>query len=286
MKLALLGATGQVGREIAAIARADGVDIATLSRGDADLLVPGAAAAAIMRLRPSIIINAAAWTAVDKAESEPDRAFRVNASAVAEIAAAAAETGARLIHLSTDYVFAGDADRPLAEDAPVGPLNVYGASKLEGERLALAADPGCVILRTSWVYAPHGQNFVRTMLRLSQTRSDAQIVSDQIGGPTPAASIAAAALAVAARRGGAVGIFHFQGAPAASWAEFAAAVFAAAGRRVEIRRITSAEFPSAARRPLRAILDCSRIKREYGIEQPDWRVDLPSTVARLIAAGA
>lgn len=281
MKIALTGSTGQVGLETIAAARGD-VAILPLARADADLMTPGAAAEAIRRLRPDAVINAGAWTAVDKAESERDAAFRVNADAVGEMAAAARSVGARFIHLSTDYVYSGDGVSPLDETAPVDPQNVYGASKLKGEMLARAADPDCVVIRTSWVFSAHGSNFVKTMLRLSETRAEVSVVDDQRGGPTPASSIARACLAVAARRDGPAGLYHFQGAPAASWADFAAVVFAAAGRATAVRRIETAAFPTPTKRPLFTVLNCSKILADYGLEQPDWRAEAES-VARLLA---
>lgn len=283
MKIALFGADGQVGREtIAAATRFPAHDIVPLRRDAADLAAPGAAADALLELKPGAVINAAAWTAVDKAETETGAARRINALAVGEIAAACKEIGARLIHLSTDYVFSGDqAPAPLDENARPNPVNVYGATKLQGEGLARDANPDTVILRTSWVYSTHGANFVKTMLRLSQSRSEIDVVADQIGGPTPASAIAAACLAIADRRDGPPGLYHFQGAPAASWADFAAAIFAAGGRDAKVNPIATSQYPTPAKRPLFTVLNCSKIGKDYGLEQPDWRVDLALTVMRL-----
>jgi dTDP-4-dehydrorhamnose reductase len=241
----------------------------------------GAGARFVAEARPEVVINAAAWTAVDKAETEIEAARRLNALAPAELAVAAAGAGARFIHLSTDYVFDGAAAGALDETAPPAPLNVYGATKLEGERLVLAALPAAVVIRTSWVYAAHGANFVRTMLRLAQTRGEVSVVADQVGGPTPAAAIAEACLAVAARRDGPGGIYHFQGAPPASWADFAEAIFAAAGAPVRVNRIPTRDYKTPAARPLRTVLDCGKILRDYGVRQPDWRSGLADIVGRL-----
>ncbi len=244
-------------------------------------MIPGAAAAAIRARRPDIIINAAAYTAVDRAESDAQTAFRINAQAVGEIAEAARETGARLVHLSTDYVFPGDGEAPLGENAPVAPVNVYGASKLDGEVLALKAAPGAIILRTSWVFSPYGSNFLKTMLRLSETRTALDIVADQWGGPTSAAAIAEACLAIARAETPAAGVFHFQGAPAATWAGFAEEIFRVAGVSVNVRKIDTDAYPTAARRPKFTVLNCSKILAAYGLSQPDWRADIASAISRL-----
>lgn len=281
MHILLFGASGQVGRETVDAARRRGARLTALSRAEADISIPGAGAAAVMRLQPDAVINAAAWTAVDKAESEQRAARRLNAEAPAELAAAARTAGARLIHLSTDYVFDGEASAPLDERSPTRPLNVYGATKLEGERAVLAADPGAVVVRTSWVYAAHGANFVKTMLRLSATNAELSVVGDQTGGPTPASAIAEACLDIALRRDGPGGLYHFQGAPPASWADFAEAVFAAAGKTVKVTKILTRDYKTPASRPLYSVLNCAKIRRDYGILQPDWRADLAETVRRL-----
>lgn len=280
MRIVVFGADGQVGREIAAAGTAH--DIVLLRRADADLAVPGAARAVIELTQPDAVINAAAWTAVDKAEAERDGAIRVNAAAVGEIASVCAAVGARLVHISTDYVFSGsDGVAPLSEMTATGPLNVYGLSKLEGEQLALASGAEAVILRTSWVYSVHGANFVKTMLRLAETRKEISVVDDQIGGPTPASAIAAACLEIAGRKGGPTGLYHFQGAPPASWAEFARAIFGAGRRNTFVKGIPTADYPTPARRPLKTVLDCAKIRRDFGIEQPDWRADIEATVRAL-----
>lgn len=283
MKIVLFGADGQVGRETVQGAKnLTGIILAPLRRSGADLAEPDAAAAAIRRLSPDAVINAAAWTAVDKAETEADAAHRINALAVGEIAGACRDVGARLIHISTDYVFSGDpTPAPLAENTPTHPINAYGASKLHGEELALGANPDTVVLRTSWVYSTHGGNFAQTMLRLSETRDEIDVVADQIGGPTPASAIAAACLVLAARKHGPAGVYHFQGAPAASWADFAEAIFAAGRRRTKVNRIPTSRYPTPAKRPLYTVLNCSKIHRDYGLEQPDWRSDLALTIGRL-----
>lgn len=282
MRILLFGPSGQVGRETVEAAARRGVELVALSRTQADLFTPGAGAAAIAAARPQAVINAAAWTAVDKAESEPDGARRLNAEAPAELASACARAGARLIHLSTDYVFDGNAAGPLDERAPTAPLNVYGATKLAGERAVLAADPASVVIRTSWVYAAHGTNFVRTMLRLAETKPELSIVSDQIGGPTPASAIAEACLDIALREDGPGGLYHFQGAPPVSWAAFAAAIFAAAGKAVTVNAILTRDYKTPAQRPLLTVLNCAKILADYGVRQPDWRAGLAGVAGRLL----
>ncbi|MEL7485681.1 MAG: dTDP-4-dehydrorhamnose reductase [Pseudomonadota bacterium] len=281
MSILLFGAHGQVGRSLAAM---DGARIKSAVRADADLAVSGAAARLIERTAPAAVINAAAYTKVDAAEDDRAAAHRINAEAVGEIAAAAASIGAAFVHLSTDYVFDGAAATPINETAPTAPLNVYGETKRAGEIAALNAHPDCVILRTSWVYSPYGSNFVKTMLRLSETRDTLNVVGDQIGGPTPARAIAAAALAIAdAKCDGAsgAGVYHFQGAPAASWADFAEAIFVAANAGTRVDPIPTADYPTPAARPLYTVLDCSRLLTDFGVSQPDWRTDLVETVAAL-----
>lgn len=281
MPILLFGASGQVGRETIDAAKRRGVALHALTRAQADLSAPGAAADAVMRMKPAAIINAAAWTAVDKAETDIAAARRLNAEAPAELAAAAARAGARLIHLSTDYVFDGRAAGPLDESAPTGPLNVYGLTKLEGEGAVAEAHRGAVIVRTSWVYAAHGSNFVRTMLRLAQSRAELSVVADQLGGPTPAAAIAEACLDIALKKDGPGGVYHFQGAPPASWADFAEAIFAAAGKAVSVKKIPTRDYPTPAARPLRTVLNCAKIFKDYGVRQPDWRSGLAEVVGRL-----
>ncbi|MEZ5920264.1 MAG: dTDP-4-dehydrorhamnose reductase [Parvularculaceae bacterium] len=281
MRILLFGPNGQVGREIRAIAGRH--ELHALAREGADLSQPGDAATAIINLRPDAIINAAAWTAVDKAEAKKSAAHRINAEAAGEIAIAAQKTGARLVHISTDYVFSGSAEEPLDETAQTRPINVYGASKLEGEKLVAAHSENAVILRTSWVYAAHGANFVKTMLRLSETRDEVSVVSDQIGGPTPASAIAEVCIKVAENKTGPAGIYHFQGAPSASWAEFAKTIFLAAGRNIAVNKIKTSDYPTPARRPLKTVLDCRKILKDYGVRQPDWRADLLITAPQIIS---
>lgn len=281
MTLVIFGAGGQVGRELAELAQAQGLAVRAFARAEVDITDAAAVAEAVRGA--DFVANCAAYTAVDKAEAERDRAFAVNATGPGVIAQACATAGAALLHISTDYVFRGDGDRPWREDDPIAPLSVYGETKAAGEAAVRAALPRHVILRTAWVFAAHGNNFVRTMLRLGAERPELRIVADQRGGPTPAADIAAAILAI---RGQALapgfdgwGTFHFAGAPATTWHDFAAAIFAAKGGAGPVlHAIATADYPTPARRPSNSVLDCGKISRVFGLGQPDWRQALPAMV--------
>jgi dTDP-4-dehydrorhamnose reductase len=287
LRLLVFGRTGQVATELLRLA-GPGLAVEALGRDRADLSEPNACAAAIDRAEADVVVNAAAWTAVDRAEVEEDAAHVVNAAAPGAIALACAARRMPFLHVSTDYVFDGSGETPRAEDAPVAPLNAYGRSKLAGERAVAAAGGQHVVLRTSWVFAGHGSNFVATMLRVGATRSRLTVVDDQVGGPTPAAAIAAALVAIARAFGegrGRSGIYHFAGAPDASWRGFAEAVFdAAGGPRPEVAAIRTADWPTPAARPLNSRLDCARIAQDYGVGRPDWRAALGPAVAELKGA--
>jgi dTDP-4-dehydrorhamnose reductase len=277
MTLVVFGAGGQVGRELAELAQARGLAVRALARSEVDITDAAAVAEAVRGA--DFVVNCAAYTAVDKAEAERDRAFAVNATAPGAIAQACAEAGAALVHISTDYVFPGDGDRPWREDDPIAPLSVYGESKAAGEAAVRSALPRHVILRTSWVFAAHGSNFVRTMLRLGAERPELRIVADQHGGPTAAADIAAAILAIRERALAPGfsdwGNFHFSGAPATTWHEFATAIFAPrGGGGPKLHPIATSDYPTPARRPANSVMDCGRIARVFGVAQPDWRQSL------------
>lgn len=286
MRLLVFGRTGQVAAELLRQA-GPGVAVTALGRAEADLADPAACGRIVAGAAADAVVNAAAFTAVDRAEAEEAAARVVNAAAPGAMAAAAAARGLPFLHVSTDYVFDGRPGRAWAEDDPTGPLNAYGRTKLAGEQAVLAAHPGAVVLRTAWVFSAHGSNFVKTMLRLSAERPELRVVDDQRGGPTPAAAIAGALLAIAAGRAagrGEGGVFHFAGEPETSWAGFAAAILAAAGRSTPVRPITSAEFPTPARRPANSVLDCRRIREVWGIARPDWRAGLAGVIAELSGA--
>jgi dTDP-4-dehydrorhamnose reductase len=279
MKLLVFGKTGQVARELQRLAP----DATYLGREDADLMNPAACAKAIKAHDADAIINAAAWTAVDKAETEEAAATTVNGDAPTAMAQAAAAKGIPFLHISTDYVFDGTGTQPFTPDHPTGPLGAYGRSKLKGEEGVRAAGGPHLILRTSWVVSAHGANFVKTMLRLGRERDSLNVVADQIGGPTPAAAIADALLTAARAmiKGTPGGTHHFSGAPDASWAEFARAIMAEAGLSCQIRDIPSSEYPTPAKRPLNSRLDCSALATAFGIPRPDWRIGLADIVKEL-----
>lgn len=298
MSLLVFGRTGQVATEL----RARAPEATYLGRDAADLGDPKACSTtiqeaireAIRAARPSAVINAAAYTAVDRAEAEEDLATRVNGAAPGAMAAACAELGVPFVHISTDYVFAGDGETPWRPGDPTGPLGAYGRSKLAGEEAVRAACHGAggghgaggvhAILRTSWVFSSHGANFLKTMLRLSETRDRLTIVADQVGGPTPAGGIAAACLTIAQTlisEPDKAGTYHYAGAPDASWAEFARAIFAAAGRDATVEDIPTSGYPTPAARPLNSRLDCSATEAAFGIARPDWRQAVAQIVKEL-----
>ena len=282
MKLLVFGQTGQVARELAWAAP----EALFLGRDQADLSNPAACAAAIRAHRPDAVINAAAWTAVDKAEAEENAATVVNGHAPGAMAQACADLGTPLVHISTDYVFDGVGTLPFRPSDPTAPLGAYGRSKLVGEEAVRASGAQHVILRTSWVFSAHGANFVKTMLRLGADRPQLRVVADQIGGPTPADAIAAACLALASalRDGAKGGTHHFSGAPEISWAGCARETFSQADMAVTGADIPSSAYPTPARRPLNSRLDCAALAAEFGITQPDWRAALARVIAELKGA--
>lgn len=283
------GAAGQLGRALSATAW-PGLALTAVPRTECDLTDAGGIARLLAAIAPDIVVNAAAYTAVDKAESEPERAFAVNRDGPAHLADACARQGAALIHVSTDYVFDGSGDRPWREDDPTGPLGAYGASKLAGEEAVRQRLDRHVILRTSWVYSITGGNFVKTMLRVGSERPRLTIVRDQRGCPTAAADLAAAIAAIAGRLAGepetaSTGTFHYCGAGATTWFDFAAEIFRQAaeyGRPVpELVPIATADYPTPARRPANSVLDCSRIEAAYGVARPPWPDSLRPVITTL-----
>jgi dTDP-4-dehydrorhamnose reductase len=278
MRILVFGRTGQVATEIQRQA-----EVTALGREVADLSDPMACAEAIRDHAPDLVINAAAYTAVDRAESEEDLATVINGVAPGAMARACANLGIPFCHVSTDYVFDGSGTAPRAPSDPVAPCNAYGRSKLAGEEAVRAAGGQAAILRTSWVFSAHGGNFVKTMLRLSETRDALSVVDDQIGGPTPAADIAAALLSMgrAMVAGHAGGLYHFSGAPDASWADFAREIFAQAGRATVVAGIPTRDYPTPAARPQNSRLDCGSLAAEFGIGRPDWRAGLARVLKEL-----
>lgn len=268
----IFGETGQLARELAA-----DETVTCLGRDQADLSHPAACAAAIRQAQPQAVINAAAYTAVDKAESDEALASVINGAAPGAMAATCADMGIPFVTVSTDYVFDGSGDAPWQPGDATGPLNAYGCSKLAGEEAVRAAGGAYAILRTSWVVSAHGNNFVKTMLRLGRERDRLTIVADQIGAPTPARDIAAACLAMArqlAEDAGKSGTYHLQGAPETSWADVARAIFAEANITCQVEDIPTTAYPTPAARPLNSRLDCASLEQAFGILQPDWRLGL------------
>lgn len=279
MTILVFGKTGQVARELQALA-----PVIALGREEADLSVAGACAAAIERYSPTAVINAAAYTAVDRAEDEEELATQINGVAPAEMAQTCAERSISFLHISTDYVFSGSGDTPWRPDDRAAPVSAYGRSKLAGEQGVTAAGGRFAILRTSWVFSASGQNFVKTMVRLGSERDHLRVVADQIGGPTPAKAIASACLRIAeqlAHDPAKAGTYHFAGTPDTSWADFARAIFAQAGLACEVADIDTVDYPTPARRPANSRLDCSSLEATFGISRPDWRAELASVIQRI-----
>lgn len=290
MRVLITGAHGQVGHELLRLAPKE---VELFGLGSAELNIADAAAviSGVESIQPHLIINAAAYTAVDKAEAEPDLAYAVNRDGPANLGRSAELLGIPVLHISTDYVFAGDAAQPYQEDDPTGPTGVYGASKLAGERALADACSRHLILRTSWVFGTHGNNFVKTMLRLGREREELLVVADQQGCPTSSASIARTLwiLAEQFRREGKLhwGVYHYSGTPACTWHEFAQQIFrqaAEAGllsRQPVVRAISTEQYPTPASRPAWSVLDSSLLRQTYRIEPSDWRVELKRVLAEL-----
>jgi dTDP-4-dehydrorhamnose reductase len=292
MRFLLLGGSGQVGQEFRTLALPEDVQVVAPSRSELDLEDPRAIARMIAAQPWSAVINAAAYTDVDRAESQEPDAFAVNAEAPTRLAAETGRRGIPLVHISTDYVFDGRKGAPYVEEDAVAPLNAYGRSKLAGERGVCAANPQHVIVRTSWVYSPFRKNFVRTILRLTAERERLSVVADQRGCPTAAYDIAQACLGIATRCAlqpelAPYGIYHFAGAGEASWFEFASTIVEMAadrlGRSPKIVPIPTSEYPTSAVRAADTRLDCSAVLRDFGIEPRPWRQVLGDTINRLLS---
>jgi dTDP-4-dehydrorhamnose reductase len=287
--LAVFGTNGQIGRALAELGPPPGWTLVGFDRDRADITDAEAVRRALAEMKTGVVVNAAAYTAVDRAEAEPELAYAVNRDGAGNVAAAAAERGLPVIHFSTDYVFDGTRTSAYGEDDPVHPLSVYGASKWAGEEAVRAAHARHLILRTAWVFAPFGSNFVRTMLQLAAERDSLRVVADQTGCPTSAHCLAEAVLALAPRllAGEGFGTFHHVGAPAISWHGFAAAIFqrlAREGRKVpSLEAITTEQYPTPAQRPACSILSGAKLAAVHGIQPPDWREGLDLCLDRLLA---
>jgi dTDP-4-dehydrorhamnose reductase len=286
----LFGGNGQLGRELTALAEARGVPLRALSHFEADIADPFAVDAAVAAARPSLVVNAAAYTAVDKAESEPAEAERVNTRGPGFLAHACARKGIPLVHISTDYVFDGTKDGPYVERDPVAPLGVYGRTKAEGEDWVRAWLDWHLILRTSWVYGVHGRNILKTVLKLAQERDELRFVADQRGCPTSTADIAEAILCAAPRLVGSdvnvPGTYHFAGAGAATWYDFVCHVVAVqaefTARHPRVVPIATADYPTAARRPANSALDSSRFATTFGFRPKPWQARVEEAVRALL----
>jgi dTDP-4-dehydrorhamnose reductase len=291
MRIAVTGQAGQV--VLSMLEQAPpGVTVIALGRPRLDLSVLESIGPAIAASRPDVIVNAAAYTAVDQAEQEPETAMRINGAGAGEAARAAALLGIPIVQISTDYVFDGALVRPYRESDPVAPISSYGASKLAGERAVAAATDNHAILRTAWVYSPFGKNFVKKMLRLAETRPEISVVADQHGSPTSALDIADAVFAVARglrerpRDEGLRGLFHMSASGEAVWADVAEAVVGERQRRgaepVAIRRIATSDYPTPAKRPANSRLDCTLLAERHGVTLPHWREQVIACTARLL----
>ena len=289
MKLLVTGAAGQVGAALVALAGVEEVEAVGLDRSGLDITDNEAVFRAVEEHEPDIVVNAAAYTAVDRAEDEPELAFRVNRDGAEYVALACSQAGIPLIHLSTDYVFDGRKSEPYSEDDLANPLGVYGRSKWEGEDAVRAVLDSHIILRTSWVFSPHGSNFVRTILRLASEREELRVVSDQHGCPTSADDIARALLVISRKLvegQNSWGAYHFAGLPPTTWFAFAQAIVDEANirglSRVEnVAPISTSQFPTRAQRPMNSVLATGKIEATFGIQTPDWREALPRTVSAI-----
>lgn len=293
MRIAVTGKSGQVTTELQKLGSDYGHEVIALGRPELDLLHPSQVFRALEAVAPDAIVAAAAYTAVDKAECESELAFAINETGSRAVSRAAAALGVPLVHLSTDYVFDGELDRPYVESDAPRPTSIYGTSKLAGEEAARLEQPDSAVLRVAWIYSPFGENFVKTMLRLASQHDELAVVSDQIGSPTSAEDVAHGILSVASnlvrRRDAALrGIFHMTASGETSWADFAKAIFAISSQHggpfARVRPIGTADYPTAAARPANSRLDSTLIKCRHGIALPNWRTSLETALTCLLPA--
>ncbi len=289
MRLAVTGKNGQVVSALQALAGPD-LEIVALGRPELDLARPDTVFKALREAKPDVVVSAAAYTAVDKAESEPDIAFAVNRDGAKAVARAANDIGVPVIHISTDYVFDGTKATAYVENDPTGPASVYGRSKLEGEQAVSESTDNYAVLRTAWVYSEYGSNFVKTMLRLSESRDEINVVADQFGCPTSANDIAIAIVSIAKilatdPSAHLRGVFHVSGTGETNWAGFAKQIFAFSsengGKSIVVNDITTAQYPTPARRPANSRLDCCKLEEVYGIRLPEWQTSTRAVMAAL-----
>ncbi|WP_308909008.1 dTDP-4-dehydrorhamnose reductase [Pseudokordiimonas caeni] len=292
MRILVAGKSGQVALALEELAKGrEDLTLETFGRPDFDLKSPTSMDAAVAAFRPDAIINAAAYTAVDAAETDEDEATAINTDGAAALAAIAHARGLPFLHISTDYVFDGTKDAPYVETDPTGPTGAYGRSKLAGEQAVTKVNPDALIFRTAWVYSPWGKNFLKTMLKLGATRDTLGVVADQVGNPTYAPDIAAALVAVLEKgTTGKAGVYHLAGTGSVSWHGFATRIFEA-GERIAghkaptVNAITTADYPTPAKRPANSRLDCSKLEATFGIRLPAWQTSTDACVKRLVETG-
>ncbi|MET0464389.1 MAG: dTDP-4-dehydrorhamnose reductase [Chitinophagaceae bacterium] len=274
-KILVTGANGQLGKELQAIASAFAIfDFIFLTREELAIDDAASVNTVFEKYAPQYCINCAAYTAVDKAETDRDNAFAVNAEGPSNLATASKKYNTRFIHISTDYVFNGQASAPYATDAPTDPQGIYGESKLAGERKAVDNNDQSVIIRTSWVYSEFGKNFVKTMIRLMSEKPEISVVSDQVGSPTYAADLAKAILQIISSGNWHPGIYHYSNTGIISWFQFAEAIKEISGSNCQVKPIPSSAYPTPAKRPAYSAMDLSKITAVYGIDPPSWRESL------------
>lgn len=282
LKILITGANGQLGNEFRTFAtRHPAHEFILLTRQELSISDADNVRQVLQQHKPDWVVNCAAYTAVDKAEIEKDLAMSINAEGAGVLAEACASLNARLIHISTDYVFDGSSAKPYREDAATGPINTYGITKLRGEELVLQKNPDAIIIRTSWVYSFFGNNFVKTMMRLMEERESINVVSDQVGSPTYAADLAGAIMRIIENNSNAKGIFHYSNEGQISWYEFAQAIKELTGSKCNVNPIPSSAYPTPAKRPQYSLLDKTRIRNVFDLEIPHWKKSLEVCVRRL-----
>ena len=291
MKILITGAQGQVGKELGHIANEKGFEVFATGRNELDITQAQDVENYFLKVKPDIVINAAAYTAVDKAEEEHDLAFAINHHGAKNIAFCCNKYQIPLLHISTDYVFNGEKSEPYSEHDPVSPLGIYGASKLQGEEAIRQTLVKHLILRVAWVFGAHGNNFVKTMLRLAKDRDELNVVADQYGGPSPAKDIALTLMTLVEQyqknNSLAWGTYHYCGNSKTSWYDFSKEIFKQAfdlgllDKKIKVNPITTAEYPTAAKRPANSMLDCSKLSATFGIAMPKWKEALQKVLLEL-----